>query len=148
MCSFIKTTMLTLIVSLIIIPNSIAQTYGELFSKQEADEKFGLVIQSVTISRLAFKEFLTQTNNYIMFKVFDNKVTILDAKRNVIFPQGEIINSTDIFTMYSVSVVNELLFMGNEEKVYIEQRSEVLSVSSGGFTMEVGTLCPPFCPND
>lgn len=148
MCSFLKTAIFTLLVSLIIIPNSLAQTYGELFSKQEADEKFGPVIQSVTISKPTLKEFLTQTNNYIMFKVLDNKVIILDAKRNVIFPRGEIINSTDIFTMYSVSVVNELLFMGNEEKVYIEQRSEVLSVSSGEFTMEVGTLCPPFCPND
>ncbi|MBV6419616.1 MAG: hypothetical protein DAHOPDDO_00839 [Ignavibacteriaceae bacterium] len=148
MCSLLKTTIFTLLVSLIIIPNSLAQTYGELFSKQQADEKFGAVIQSVTISRPTFKEFLTQTNNYIMFKVLDNKVIILDAKRNVIFPRGETINSTDIFTMFSVSVVNELLSMGNENNIYIEQRSEVISVSSGGFTMEVGTLCPPFCPND
>ena len=146
MNSFLKSTLFSIFISLVIISTSLAQTYGQLFAKQEADEKFGLVLQSIDISRSAFESFLTQTSNYIMFKVKDKKAIVLDNKRNVIYPEGVLINSNDTFTMYSVSVVNELLSKGNEKTVHIEQRSEVLSISSGGFTMEIGALCPPICP--
>lgn len=145
MYPFLKAAFFTLLVSLVIIPNSLAQTYGQLFSKQEADEKFGPVIHLVAISKPTIQNFLTQTNNYIMFKVKDNKAIVLDNKRNIIFPPGEIIKSSDVFTMYSISVVYELLSKGNENNVYIEQRSEVLSVTYGGSTMEIGVHCPPIC---
>ena len=147
MNSFLKSTLFSIFISLAIITTSLAQTYGQLFTKQEADEKFGLVLQSIDISRSTFESFLTQTSNYIMFKVKDKNAIVLDNKRNVIYPEGILINSNDKFTMYSVSVVNELISKGNENNVYIEQRSEVLSISSGGFTMEVGIMCPPFCPD-
>ena len=146
MNSFLKSTLFSIFISLVIISTSLAQTYGQLFAKQEADEKFGLVLQSIDISRSTFESFLTQTSNYIMFKVKDKNAIVLDNKRNVIYPEGVLINSNDTFTMYSVSVVNELLSKGNEKTVHIEQRSEVLSISSGGFTMEIGALCPPICP--
>ena len=146
MNSFLRSTLFSIFISLVIISTSLAQTYGQLFAKQEADEKFGLVLQSIDISRSTFESFLTQTSNYIMFKVKDKKAIVLDNKRNVIYPEGVLINSNDTFTMYSVFVVNELLSKGNEKTVHIEQRSEVLSISSGGFTMEIGALCPPICP--
>ena len=146
MNSFLKSTLFSIFISLVIISTSLAQTYGQLFTKQEADEKFGLVLQSIDISRSAFESFLTQTSNYIMFKVKDKNAIVLDNKRKVIYPEGVLINSNETFTMYSISVVNELLSKGNEKTVHIEQRSEVLSISSGGFTMEIGALCPPICP--
>ena len=146
MNSFLRSTLFSIFISLVIISTSLAQTYGQLFAKQEADEKFGLVLQSIDISRSAFESFLTQTSNYIMFKVKDKIVIVLDNKRKVIYPEGVLINSNETFTMYSISVVNELLSKGNEKTVHIEQRSEVLSISSGGFTMEIGALCPPICP--
>ena len=146
MNSFLKSTLFSIFISLVIITTSLAQTYGQLFTKQEADEKFGLVLQSIDISRSAFESFLTQTSNYIMFKVKDKNAIVLDNKRKVIYPEGVLINSNETFTMYSISVVNELLSKGNEKTVHIEQRSEVLSISSGGFTMEIGALCPPICP--
>ena len=148
MNSFLKSTLFSIFISLVIISTSLAQTYGQLFTKQEADEKFGLVLQSIDISRSTFESFLTQTSNYIMFKVKDKNAIVLDNKRNVIYPEGVLIKSNDTFTMYSISVVNELLSKGNEKTVYIEQRSNVLSISTGGFTMEVGVWCPPFCSND
>ena len=146
MNSFLRSTLFSIFISLVIISTSLAQTYGQLFAKQEADEKFGLVLQSIDISRSAFESFLTQTSNYIMFKVKDKNAIVLDNKRKVIYPEGVLINSNETFTMYSISVVNELLSKGNEKTVHIEQRSEVLSISSGGFTMEIGALCPPICP--
>ena len=145
MNSFVKSMLLSFLISLIMISASMAQTYGQLFTKQEADEKFGPVLQSVAISKLTFESFLTQTNNYIMFKVTDNKVIVVDNKRNAIFPKGVSINSGDKFTLYSLSVVYDLLSKGKENTVYVEQRADVLSITTGGFTMEVGVWCPPMC---
>lgn len=123
-----------------------AQISGQIFTNQEADNLFGPVITSVPIPRTTFQSFLTKTNNYIMFKVVDNKAIVLDDKRNVISPAGININPTDVFTVYRVSVVNDLLSRSNDNTVYIQQRANVLSVSTGSFTMEVGSLCPPYCP--
>ena len=145
MNSFVKSTLFSLFVNVIIITTSLAQPYGQLFTIQEADEKFGPVLQSIDISRSTFESFLTQTSNYIMFKVKDKNAIVLDNKRNVIYPEGVLIKSNDTFTMYSISVVNELLSKGNDKTVYIEQRTDVLSISTGGFTMEIGTICPPYC---
>ena len=145
MSSILKSALLTILVCLAFINVSQAQTYGQIFTKQEADELFGPVLISFPITKPAVYSFLTRTNNYIMFKVKDNKAIVLDNKRNVLFPKATIINSSDEFHMFSVSVVNELLSLGNDNSVYIEQRTNVLSVSSGGFTMEIATICPPFC---
>lgn len=122
------------------------QISGQIFTNQGADNLFGPVITSVSIPRITFQFFLTKTYNYIMFKVEDNKAIVLDNNRKVISPEGTIINPTDNFTVYKISVINELLSKSNENIVYIQQRNNVLSVSIGGFTMEVGSICPPFCP--
>lgn len=142
---FLKSIWLPIFVSLVIIPASLAQTYGQLFTKQEADKKFGPVLQSITLPKPTVQNFLSKTNNYIMFRVENNNVVVLDNMRRVLFPEGQVINSTDTFSMYSVSVVQELLSRSNENVVFIEQRSEVLSVTYGGSTMEVAVHCPPIC---
>jgi hypothetical protein len=142
---YLKSIWLPIFISLVIIPASLAQTYGQLFTKQEADKKFGPVLQSITLPKPTVQNFLSKTNNYIMFRVENNNVIVLDNKRNVLFPQGHTINSSDIFSMYSVSVIQELLSRANENSVLIEQRSEVLSVTYGGSTMELGVHCPPIC---
>jgi hypothetical protein len=146
MNTIIKSVSITFILILLINISLSAQISGQIFTNQEADNLFGPVITSVSIPRTTFQSFLTKTNNYIMFKVVDNKAIILDDKRNVISPAGININPSDVFTVYKVSVVDDLLSRGNDNTVYIQQRSNVLSVSTGDFTMEVGSLCPPFCP--
>jgi hypothetical protein len=127
---------------------SFSQTYGKIFTNEEADDMFGKVLHSSAIPTQLVQELLNQTNNYIMFRIDNNRVIVLDNKRNVLFPEGVLINSQDVFTVYGVQVLSELLNLGNSSEVKVEKRSEVLSISSGGFTMEVGALCPPFCTND
>ena len=127
---------------------SFSQTYGKIFTNEEADDMFGKVLHSRPISTQLVQELLNQTNNYLMFRVENNRVIVLDNKRNVLFPEGVLINSQDVFTVYDVQVLTELLNLGNSSEVKVEQRSEVLSITSGGFTMEFGVFCPPFCPND
>ena len=127
---------------------TLSQTYGEIFTSAEANEKFGPVLISVTLSTSYLKQLLNKTDKYIMFKVVEDKAIILDNNRNLLHPTVKIINPTDVFKVFSISVVNELLSSGLNANVFIEQRNSVLSVSSGDLTMEVGVLCPPWCPDD
>jgi len=137
-----------LVIFLACASQSFSQTFGKIFTNEEADNMFGKVLQSRPIPTQLVQELLNRTNNYIMFRIENNKVIILDNKRNVLFPEGVLINSQDVFTVYAVQVLTELLNLGNSSEVKVEKRSEVLSISSGGYTMEVGALCPPFCTND
>jgi len=83
-----------------------------------------------------------------MFKVVEDEAIILDNNRNVLHPTAKNINPTDVFKVFSITVVNELLSSSPNANVFVEQRNSVLSVSSGLLTMEVGAFCPPFCPDD
>jgi len=126
--------------------SAIAQTYGQIFTKQEAENRFGPILTSIEFSKQNIQLFLTQTNNYIMFRINNNSAIILDNHRMPLYPTGIRMNSSDQYVMYSTSVLEELLSLGNDNIVYIEQRSNVLSITNGEYTMEVGGLCPPICP--
>ena len=138
--------LLTLTISLVLINATNAQPYGQIFTKQEADKKFGPVLTSISFTKQDIQNFLTQTNNYIMFRIDNNSAIVLDNHRMPLYPIGVKMNSTDVYTMYSTSVLEELLSLGNNSIVYVEKRENVLSVSNGGYTMEYGTICPPICP--
>jgi len=125
--------------------STFSQTYGEIFTYAEANQNFGPVLESVPLLESTLQRLLNQTDNYIMFKIIDGNAIILDYQRNVIYPIGENISSTDVFTMFSVSVMKKLLSLDNNTKVFIEQRSSALSVSYGDYTLEVGSFCPPIC---
>ncbi len=137
---------LLLVVILFLLINISVSAQGQIFTNAQADNLFGPVLTSIPVSKITFRSFLTRTENYIMFKIINNKAIVLDNNRNVISPEGFRINSGDTFTYYKVSVASELISKGNENTVYIQQRANVLSISSGGYTMEVGVQCPPFCP--
>jgi hypothetical protein len=127
---------------------TLSQTYGEIFTKTEADQKFGPVLKSVTLETTSFKGMLNQTNKYIMFKIQDENAIVLDSKRKVLHPIGKSVNSADVFTVFSASAVDKLLSLGNSINIFIEQRGSVLTVSNGSYTLEVGVWCPPYCPDD
>lgn len=122
-----------------------SQVHGEIFAKSEANKKFGPVLVSISMPTENLQSILNKTENYIMFKIVNNSVIVLNNNRNVIFPQGKSINAQEVFSLYSVSVLNDLLSRGDDTVIYVEQRSEVLSITYGSYTMEVGVFCPPFC---
>jgi len=126
---------------------SFSQTYGKIFSSEEAENMFGKVLHSRSLSTQLVQELLNRTDKYIMFRFESNRVIVLDNKRNILYPEGIIVNSQDVFTVYDVQVLTELLTLGNSSEIQVEKRTEVLSITSGSFTMEVGSLCPPICSN-
>jgi hypothetical protein len=50
--------------------------------------------------------------------------------------------------MYSTSIVSELLSREVVTEVLIEQRAEVMSITCGKLTLEMGAPCPPYCDSD
>jgi hypothetical protein len=129
---------------------------GKIYTPEEANKLFGNVIYSVGINNNTLSELLKKTDKSIMFGLIDRQLIILDNNRNIIFPEKAEFKETDVFTVYSTNVVMELLSNkalnkqtdGEADSVSIEQRREVLSVSTETNTLENGTKCPPLCPED
>lgn len=127
---------------------------GKIYTPEEANKLFGNVIYSVDINSNTLSELLKKTDKSIMFGLIDRQLIILDNNRNIIFPEKAEFKETDVFTVYSTQVVMDLLSGkalnkqtdGEADSVSIEQRREVLSVSTDTNTLENGTKCPPFCP--
>jgi hypothetical protein len=128
---------------------------GKIYTLEEADKLFGNVIYSVDINSNTLSELLKKTDKSIMFGLIDRQLIILDNHRNIIYPEKAEFKETDVFTVYSTNVVLELLSgkalikQSDEEadSVSIEQRREVLSVSTETRTLETGSKCPPNCPD-
>jgi hypothetical protein len=120
---------------------------GEILTKENADQLFGPVLVSKEIPTETLKMYTNQSANVIMFKVMNNDLYILDNNRNALLPLGSTINSTEVFSMYSVAVVQQLLSDGNNPFTYVEKRNDVLTITNGMFTLEYSLLCPPFCPD-
>lgn len=128
---------------------------GKIYTPEEANKLFGNVIYSVDMNSNTLSELLNKTDKSIMFGLIDRQLIILDNNRNIIFPEKAEFKETDVFTVYSTNVVMELLSgkalnkqsVEEVDSVSIEQRREVLSVSTDAQTLETGGKCPPFCPD-
>ena len=140
---------------LLFLSCSPTQQIGKIYTPEEANKLFGNVIYSVDINSSILSELLKKTDKSIMFGLIDRQLIILDNHRNIIFPEKAEFKETDVFTVYSTNVVMELLSGkvlnkqtdGEAETVSIEQRREVLSVSTDAQTLETGGKCPPNCPD-
>lgn len=147
---------ITSLLLLMFLSCSPTQQIGKIYTPEEANKLFGNVIYSVNINSNTLSELLKKTDKSIMFGLIDRQPIILDNHRNIIFPEKAEIKETDVFTVYSTNVVMELLSGkalnkqtdAEVDSVAIEQRREVLSVSTEANTLENGTKCPPFCPED
>lgn len=118
---------------------------GKIISKQEADELFGEVLISKEIPTSTLLSLMNSSMEIIMFKIIGNDVYILGENRKVLSPAGKTVNETDIFSVYSTSIVRELFVKGNMPTTLIEQRKGVLTITNGNSTLEYSLLCPPIC---
>lgn len=129
--------------------SAFAQQAGKIISNEEANNNFGAVSQFTLVSRSFLETMLKQSGQSIMFRVTDSGLIILDANRNVLFPESNEakvkVKEEDVFTVYSSSVVYDLLNRGEGTLLNIEQRAEVLSITFGLSTLEYGIPCPPYC---
>jgi hypothetical protein len=120
---------------------------GKILSKENADQLFGPVLVSREIPTETLKMYTNQSTNVIMFKLMNNDLYILDNNRNALLPLGATINSSEVFSMHSVAIVQQLLSDGGSPFSYVEKRNSVLTITNGVFTLEYSILCPPLCPD-
>lgn len=143
-------TILTTIVLILSFSNIFSQKAGEIFSKQQADSLFGEVVESVEIEYELAEHFLNCTNDFIMFKLIDKKLVILDRNRDIIYSEIPNLEIDDrmVFHMYRATVYKKLLSQYDnktKESVFFEQRKNVFSVTYKDETMEKAFGCPPRC---
>lgn len=118
---------------------------GKIFSKEEANKLFGDVLIKKEISTENLKLALEKSKNVIMFNIIDNNLYILDNNKNMIIPEGVSVNSEVVFSVYAISVIEDLLSKGGNPFTYIEQRKEALTITNGDFTVDLSNPCPPMC---
>ena len=142
-------------IALLLLSCSPTNQVGKLYSPEEANKLFGNVLYSADINTNTLAALIKKTDKSIMFGLINKQLIILDNKRHLLYPEKADFKETDVFTVYSTAVLNELLETGklnkqtdgDAETVSVEQRREVLSVSSDAQTLETGNKCPPYCPD-
>lgn len=123
-----------------------AQIVGKIFAKEEADKLFGNVVEYVKITPAELKTVISGADNYVMFKLVGGEARILRDDRKAIYPGTDAaVGKQDVYKKYSKLLVIELLEKSKGEMVYLEQRSEVFSITFGAYTLEQGIPCPPYC---
>lgn len=124
-----------------------AESYseGEIIPRETANENFGLASFSVSIPSEQMQEIASKTENLLMFKFMEDNLIILGDNRKPLYPEGVSIASDDIFKVYSKAKVLELLESGGTVNNYIELRTDKITITNGEYTLEFGSLCPPWC---
>lgn len=144
-----KTQNLSLIFLLLLITlitfNQNAQTVGKLYSKSDANNLYGQVITSVSINSSDLQTMLSQTSNYIMFSIINGNLVILDNIRKPLYPVNMTVTNEEVFHVFSVSMVQELLTKGSNAVTFVENRQNVLTITNSDTTLEESQFCPPFC---
>jgi hypothetical protein len=122
------------------------QVIGKIYSNQEADNLYGPVLSSVSINSFTLSGLLSNSTNYIMFRIANGSAFIVDNNRYPLYSGNFPVNPNDVFRVFSISLVYKLLQDGNSPLTYIESRNNgIVSITNGPYTLEYGNTCPPFC---
>jgi len=123
----------------------LAEDIGKIFTKAEADQLFGPVLESKTMSTAQLQELSIKTNRNIMFLLKNNQITILGDSRKLIYSSDKFTDENQVFHLYSLSKVVELIYKAGKDTVQFENRKDVFTITSGEYTLEVAAPCPPYC---
>ena len=118
---------------------------GQLFTKADVTAAFGEITFSASMPTPDLQALLTKTDTYVLFKIIDSSIVILNNKRELLYPEGVSVPSEAPFKLYSVSKVQELIDKGGAETVSFETRDCIMTISDGDHILELGANCPPWC---
>jgi hypothetical protein len=122
------------------------QIFGKLFTKEEADKEFGPVLASKEVKTSVLNDLLAKSEDVLMFKMVSDAPVILGNGRIPLYPDvAAKISGEEVFHMFSISVIKELIASGGKDITIIEQREKHLTVTNGATTMELAGDCPPYC---
>ena len=122
-----------------------AYSQGKIISKEDADKLFGPVLISKVFLTEGFQTTINKSKEVVMFKMIDKEVYILNNNRDALLPEKAKVDSSEVFSVYSLSVLDELLKNGGKDTTYVEERDSVLTLTNGSLTVEYSKPCPPDC---
>jgi hypothetical protein len=154
-----------------VLSSSFAQdkVIGQVFTKTEADQLFGPVLKSITVPVADLNKILDNCNGYVMFDLditsAQTQAIATDEFRKPLNSYSKAIKPERVMHKYSKSKVQELLtksglstsskaplLKGSASEsssanttVTLEIRSNVFTVSTTAYTLEMSLGCPPAC---
>jgi hypothetical protein len=117
---------------------------GKIITAEEADSLFGTPDKILKFESSALRKF-AESSGYLYFNFSGTDLLIVNNKKEPLYPAEHKLQGNEIFTIYSSSVVKDLLSQGEYEYVEIQFRKDVLTISNGNYILEYGMLCPPYC---
>lgn len=118
---------------------------GEIIPIETANKDFGIASFSSLMSSDQIKSIASKTQNLLMFNFIDDKLIILGDDRKPLYPEGFIFSADTVFKVYSKAKVLELISTGGNDNNFIELRADKITITNGDYTLEFGSLCPPWC---
>lgn len=125
---------------------------GKIIKASEADALFGPVLKSEKINVQHLKMIMKNTPGRVMLGFKNGRVHILDKGRKAQFPSAAAIENSDVFHVYSTSVLEELINLEKGTDVTVEERANnIMTITTSStvgvesYTLEFALLCPPNC---
>jgi len=125
---------------------------GKIIKTSEADKLFGPVLKSEKVNVQQLKMILKNTPGNVAFGFKNGRVHILDKGRKAQFPSAAAVENSDVFHVFSTSIVAELIGLEKGTEVMIEERANnILSITTSSttsgenYTLEFAQPCPPLC---
>lgn len=120
---------------------------GKLYTKDQANQIYGPVLQSISINTSSLKAMTARTPKYIMFNILNGQLYILNSDRTVMSGAMTNLSASQPMRLFSTSIVNQLVQQGNSSNTTIELRADnIITITNGDVTLEQAVLCPPACP--
>lgn len=128
------------------------KTVGKIIMTSEANVLFGPVLKSEKITVQQVKMVIANTPGYVLVGFKNGRLHILDKGRKAQFPSAAAIENSDVFHVYSTSVVEELINLEKGAEVMVEERANnILTITTSSldgadsYSLEYANLCPPIC---
>ncbi len=141
LCSFLIVLFLMMIGE-----SSYGQTYGKLYTKLEGEKLYGTAVKSFQFPTEEVFSFLKKTEKVLMFNITDDKLFILGDGMKLIYPANAVVPNKAVHSVYSTSLIRELISKGKSKTINFEKRNSALTISNGEYLLEYAQYCPPICP--
>lgn len=119
--------------------------HGKIISVAEAANLFGQVVTAYKLITTDLLDFCHNAGWVIMFAEESGELFVAGAGRMILSANIQSSSANLVFHVYSVTKVNELVTLGNDQITFVEFRSDVVDLKNGEFILEYGMICPPFC---
>lgn len=130
---------------------------GEIITNSQANALFGPVLKTFKFKKITLRSYGQLAPDYLLFQIKNDKLKIANKKKEGIYPKGGVGSASDVYHVFSTSLVMEICNLMATNDVEFEMRANnIFTISvypstegeNEGYTLEYAKLCPPFCIPD